>query len=104
MVTEAAIVFHESAGAVVMVEGRCLVLHRIDPSEWVFPKGHLEQVNVIRSSNSRPERIAVDDDWEGEWFLLFPVGIGNPDSITRRRRGTRGSARRADPADERRAD
>jgi len=32
------------------------------------------------------------------------VGIGNPDSITRRRRSTRGSARRADPVGERRAD
>jgi hypothetical protein len=33
-----------------------------------------------------------------------PVEIGNPDSITRRRRGTRGSARRGDPVGERRAD
>jgi aryl-alcohol dehydrogenase-like predicted oxidoreductase len=32
------------------------------------------------------------------------VGIGNPDSITQRRRGTRGSARRGDPVGERRAD
>jgi len=34
----------------------------------------------------------------------LPVGIGNPDSITRRRRDTRESARRADPVGERRAD
>jgi hypothetical protein len=33
-----------------------------------------------------------------------PVGVGNPDSITRRRHGTRGSARRADRAGARRAD
>jgi phosphotriesterase-related protein len=33
-----------------------------------------------------------------------PVGIGNSDSITPRRRGTRGSAHRADPVGERRAD
>jgi len=33
-------IFHESAGAVVMVDGRCLALRRGD--EWVFPKGHLE--------------------------------------------------------------
>jgi (p)ppGpp synthase/HD superfamily hydrolase len=32
------------------------------------------------------------------------VGIGNPDPITRRRRDTRGSAHRADPVGERRAD
>lgn len=32
------------------------------------------------------------------------VGIGNPDSITPRRRSTRGSAHRADPAGGRRAD
>jgi hypothetical protein len=32
------------------------------------------------------------------------VGIGNPDSITPRRPDTRGSARRADPVGERRAD
>jgi len=33
-------IFHESAGAVVIVDGECLVLRRGD--EWVFPKGHLE--------------------------------------------------------------
>ncbi len=32
-------IFHESAGAVVMIGGRCLALRRGD--EWVFPKGHL---------------------------------------------------------------
>jgi len=43
-------IFHESAGALVMVDGRCLVLRR--DHEWVFPKGHLE-------SGERPEDAAV---------------------------------------------
>jgi 8-oxo-dGTP pyrophosphatase MutT (NUDIX family) len=36
------IYFHESAGAVVMIDGRCLVLRRADRGQWVFPKGHVE--------------------------------------------------------------
>ncbi len=43
-------IFHESAGAVVMIGGRCLVLRRGD--EWVFPKGHL-------AAGERPEDTAV---------------------------------------------
>jgi hypothetical protein len=31
------------------------------------------QVNLIRSSNSGIDRIALDDRWEGEWFPLFPL-------------------------------
>ena len=31
------------------------------------------QVNVIRSSNSGIDRIALDDGWEGEGFPLFPL-------------------------------
>lgn len=34
-------VFHYSAGAVVIDEGRCLLIRR--GQEWAFPKGHLEQ-------------------------------------------------------------
>jgi ADP-ribose pyrophosphatase YjhB (NUDIX family) len=34
-------VFHHSAGAVVMEEGKCLLIRR--GSEWAFPKGHLER-------------------------------------------------------------
>ncbi len=30
-------------------------------------------MNVIRSSNSGIERIALGDGWEGERFLLFPL-------------------------------
>jgi glycogen(starch) synthase len=37
------IIFHQSAGAVVMIDRRCLVLRRADRDEWIFPKGHLEQ-------------------------------------------------------------
>jgi 8-oxo-dGTP pyrophosphatase MutT (NUDIX family) len=36
------IVFHQSAGAVVMIDARCLILRRADRAEWIFPKGHLE--------------------------------------------------------------
>ena len=34
-------VFHHSAGAVVVDDGRCLLIRR--GQEWAFPKGHLEQ-------------------------------------------------------------
>ena len=33
---------HHSAGAVVIADGRVLILRRSDREEWVFPKGHLE--------------------------------------------------------------
>jgi 8-oxo-dGTP pyrophosphatase MutT (NUDIX family) len=46
------IYFHQSAGAVVMIIGRCLVLRRADRDEWVFPKGHLEE-------GERPEDAAI---------------------------------------------
>jgi 8-oxo-dGTP pyrophosphatase MutT (NUDIX family) len=44
--------FHESAGALIVEEGRCLVLRRDDREEWVMPKGHMEQ-------GERPEDAAV---------------------------------------------
>lgn len=46
------IFFHQSAGAVVIVEDRCLALRRSDRDEWVFPKGHLE-------AGERPEDAAI---------------------------------------------
>lgn len=46
------IVFHQSAGAVVMIEDRCLALRRSGRDEWVFPKGHLE-------AGERPEVAAI---------------------------------------------
>jgi 8-oxo-dGTP pyrophosphatase MutT (NUDIX family) len=42
--------FHESAGAVVMVAGRCLALRR--RNEWVFPKGQV-------ASGEGPEDAAI---------------------------------------------
>lgn len=42
MATDRLSIFHQSAGAVVMIEDRCLALRRSDREEWVFPKGHLE--------------------------------------------------------------
>jgi ADP-ribose pyrophosphatase YjhB (NUDIX family) len=34
-------IFHHSAGAVVIDDGRCLLIRR--GTEWAFPKGHLER-------------------------------------------------------------
>jgi diadenosine hexaphosphate hydrolase (ATP-forming) len=61
-------IFHESAGAVVMIGDRCLVLRRGD--EWVFPKGHLEQ-------GERPEDAAIREVREEaglEVRILQPIG------------------------------
>jgi 8-oxo-dGTP pyrophosphatase MutT (NUDIX family) len=33
---------HHSAGAVIVIDGRVLILRRVDRDEWVLPKGHLE--------------------------------------------------------------
>ena len=33
---------HHSAGAIIVMDGRVLVLRRSDRDEWVLPKGHLE--------------------------------------------------------------
>jgi diadenosine hexaphosphate hydrolase (ATP-forming) len=37
-----AVTEHHSAGALVFIDERVLVLRRVDRDEWVFPKGHLE--------------------------------------------------------------
>ena len=61
-------IFHESAGAVVMIGDHCLVLRRGD--EWVFPKGHLEQ-------GERPEDAAIREVREEtglEVRILQPIG------------------------------
>jgi diadenosine hexaphosphate hydrolase (ATP-forming) len=61
-------IFHESAGAVVMIGDRCLVLRRDD--EWVFPKGHLEQ-------GERPEDAAtreVREETGLEVRIIQPIG------------------------------
>lgn len=61
-------IFHESAGAVVMVDGRCLALRRGD--EWVFPKGHLE-------ADERPEDAAVREVREETGLdvrIVRPIG------------------------------
>jgi len=36
-------IFHQSAGAVVFSDNRCLVIRRADREEWILPKGHLEE-------------------------------------------------------------
>jgi len=61
-------IFHESAGAVVMIGDRCLALRRGD--EWVFPKGHLER-------GERPEDAAIREVREEtglEVRILQPIG------------------------------
>lgn len=61
-------IFHESAGAVVMVGDRCLALRR--GGEWVFPKGHLER-------GERPENAAIREVHEEtglEARILQPIG------------------------------
>jgi len=61
-------IFHETAGAVVIIGDRCLVLRR--GREWVFPKGHLEQ-------GERPEHAAIREVREEaglEVRILQPIG------------------------------
>jgi hypothetical protein len=68
---------------------------------WTASQGLAGPPPAGHRSRPRPSRPA------GRGLVLGrsdPVGIGNPDSITRRRRNTRGSAHRADPVGERRAD
>jgi ADP-ribose pyrophosphatase YjhB (NUDIX family) len=59
---------HESAGAVVIIDGRCLALRR--NQEWVLPKGHLE-------CGERPEEAAAREVREeaGIWVrIVQPIG------------------------------
>ena len=45
----------------------------VDPAANQVEHAGQSQVNVIRSSNSGIDRIALDDAWEGEGFPLFPL-------------------------------
>jgi hypothetical protein len=45
----------------------------VDPAGNQVEHAGRSQVNVIRSSNSGIDRIALDGGWEGEWFPLFPL-------------------------------
>lgn len=88
-------VFHHSAGAVVVADGRCLLLQRADNGEWVFPKGHLERDEAPVSAAIREvleeAGLVVEIDRElgstryrfgprrhhrkrVDWFLAHPVG------------------------------
>jgi len=61
-------IFHHSAGAVVIADGRCLALRR--DREWIFPKGHLE-------AGEEPEAAAVREVFEETGLriqLLGPLG------------------------------
>jgi hypothetical protein len=83
-------VFHQSAGAVVLAEGRCLVLHLAGSDEWVFPKGHLEEGDPDRSEDPNivagllrdlADRRVLGSSGPAkghrkhvEWFLAEPIG------------------------------
>ena len=45
----------------------------VDPAGNQVEHAGRSQVNVIRSSNSGIDRIALDDRWEGERFPVFPL-------------------------------
>lgn len=40
--TNGSITEEESAGAVVLIEGRCLLVRRHSTRQWILPKGHLD--------------------------------------------------------------
>ena len=43
---------------------------------------HASQVNVIRSSNSGIDGIGLDDGWEGERYLQFPLLPAPPEGAS----------------------
>jgi hypothetical protein len=45
----------------------------VDPAGNQVEHAGRSQVNVIRSSNSGIDRIALVDGWEGERFLMFQL-------------------------------
>jgi diadenosine hexaphosphate hydrolase (ATP-forming) len=47
-------VFHHSAGAIVIDDGRCLLIRR--GHEWAFPKGHIEQDETPEDAAGREVR------------------------------------------------
>ncbi len=89
-------IVHRSAGAVVVQEGRCLILKT--RREWVFPKGHLEEGETAEQAAVREVReetgvqIEIDDRLgttryefadrrrgyrnrkSVDWFVAHPVG------------------------------
>jgi len=60
-------------------------LGSLDPEGNQVEHAGRSQVNVIRSSDSRIDRIAPDDGWEGERFLLFPLLLPRVDRLGVRR-------------------
>ena len=87
--------FHQGAGAVVVMEGRCLAIRRADRNEWVFPKGHLEEGERAEDAAIREVREETGLEIEilsplgssrfafgsgrrhrkrVEWFLARPIG------------------------------
>lgn len=60
-------IFHESAGAVVLDDGRCLVIRRGDTGQWVLPKGHFHQ-------GERAEDAAVREVLEATGLALAADG------------------------------
>jgi hypothetical protein len=80
--------------------GRAIIQVEANHSGEALPDGGIPACN----GGFDRDRLLSGADFERYHPRGGPVGIGNPDSVTRRRRGTRGSARRGDPVGERRAD
>ena len=73
---------HRSAGAVVIVDHRVLLLRRSDRDEWVFPKGHLE-------TGETPEDAAVREVREETGLeIALAGGLGTTEYTFRRRNRT----------------
>jgi diadenosine hexaphosphate hydrolase (ATP-forming) len=63
-------VFHHSAGAVILIDGRCLALRRAGSDEWIFPKGHLEEGERSEDAAIREVREETGLDIR----ILGPIG------------------------------
>ena len=74
--------FHQSAGAVVLSDDRCLVIRRADRDEWILPKGHLEEgespenaaVREVREETGLEVRIL---EYVGDTRYWFGPGLGH---------------------------
>lgn len=77
--------FHESAGAMIVDDDRCLIVRRDDREEWVMPKGHMEE-------GERPADAALREVAEETGYqitIVAPIGTTRytfgPDQAHRKR-------------------
>ena len=83
---------------------RRLVSLLISGSTWEGRSSNVATVlSFLNSARIAPFELPRESDLNSKIAAKEPVGIGNPDWIMRRGRGTRGSARRAGPVGEHRA-